>query len=193
MRSALTFLLLLASFSLIACSARRSPNQGDDDDDDSAGDDDDATGDDDDAADDDDDDGGVACDGIILTLAGSGAECDVPWTEGGASIELTNHCISSACSGDQAEGDVWIYPAMLSVDFDSLDCTVTRVEVDLTDFGGPGTATVTLLNSSSSVMDASANSGTGAVESMVLTATSGVAGSVAICGSETQVHEIRLY
>ncbi|MCP4868715.1 MAG: hypothetical protein GY898_08355 [Proteobacteria bacterium] len=164
-------LLLLALITAViaACAPRR------------GGDDDDAT-----------DGNGDACDGIVLTIDGGNSACSDPWTEEGAELSLIAHCESDSCSGEASEGEVWIYPAMLYVDFGDLGCEVTRVEVDITDWAGTGAATVRLADSDFFALDEVGNSQVGDQEIIEVESDEAAAG-VAICGFETQVQEIRLY
>jgi hypothetical protein len=105
---------------------------------------------------------------------------------------LTTNCTSSSCSGEQSEGEVWIYPAMLRVSFAGLDCDVTRVEADVTDWAGSGACNVDLMDSSGGVMATGFNSQVGSMGTINVQS-SMPATAVGICGYETQVHEIRLY
>lgn len=163
----LFFLVLILS--VAACAPRRGGGGGDDDD---------ATG------------GGEACDGLVISMATGNASCDEPWDVNGATVSLTTHCESDSCSGEASSGSFWIYPGQLLVEFADLDCTVTRVEADITDWAGSGAATIQLYGSDG-IIDGSANSFTGDSETVQVEGTG--ADAVGICGYETQVHEIRLY
>ena len=192
-----SLLLALLGLLLVAC-----PTGGDDDDD-SVADDDDSVADDDDAIDDDDtgqpdDDDVVLPDcadqgGVTLTLDGDTAECEVEWTELGVAIRFVEvpDC-AGACSAMLSGGDAQLQPASMKLDLGGLDCTVKRIEVDMTDSGGVGTAAVLGVDDTGALLGMEMNTQVGVMETVEVDPGSPIEAS-GVIGCDTLIHEIRLY
>lgn len=158
--------------------------------------------------DDDDDrgeaDGATRCGdlgGIEITLDGAAdvGACFDTWIEEGVplSIDGTPQCNNGSCGGADGSwdpGSVWVWPAAIVGDLSQLDCEVTEVEVELTDYVGPGAATLTLLDADGGIVDMTANATPGDPETLVAGLGEGFpVASFATGGCETAFHTIRLF
>ena len=191
-----SLLLALLALFLVACPTG-------DDDDDSAADDDDSSADDDDAIDDDDtgqpdDDDVVLPDcsdqgGVTLTMDGDTAACEVEWVENSVAIRFVEvpDC-GGACSAMLSGGDAQLQPASMKLDLGGLDCTVTKIEVDLTDSGGAGTAAVLGVDNTGALLGMEMNTQVGVMETIEVDPGSPIE-AAGVIGCDTLVHEIRLY
>lgn len=93
--------------------------------------------------------------------------CLTPFTEEGVEQQLTDN--GGNCSFDYStmnNGELWLFPATLSVDLSGLG-TITSIEVDHTDFCGIGCSQATLLSSGNTVLN-TANTMSGSLEVLLL-------------------------
>jgi hypothetical protein len=162
--------------------------------------DEDRSGDDDDGG----EDGVTRCEdlgGIELTLDGADnvSACFDSWTEAGVplSIEGTPQCSNGTCTGADGgwdPGNVWTFAGAIVGDLSQLDCEVTEVEVELTDYTGVGAATLTVLAEDGGIVDMAANETPGEFETLTAGLDDGYPiAAFAVGGCETAWHTIRLY
>jgi len=156
-----------------------------------------------------DDDGGEAdgptdcadLGGIEITFdaASEVRYCFDSWTEEGIplSIDATPQCNNGTCGGADGSwdpGNVWVWPGAIVGDLSMLDCEVTEVQVDLTDYVGPGAATLTVFDADGGIVDLASNATPGEPETLTAGLGEGTPiASFATGGCETAFHTIRLY
>lgn len=161
----------------------------------------DGDGDDDDG---DETDGATRCadlGGIEITLDGAFdvRYCFDSWIEEGVplSIDGTPQCNDGNCGGADGSwdpGNVWVWPGAIVGDLSMLDCEVTEVQVDLTDYVGPGAATLTVFDADGGIVDLAANTTPGEPETLTAGLGEGSPiASFATGGCETAFRTIRLY
>ena len=194
-----SLLLALLGLLLAACPTNRANDDDSATDDDDAVDDDDAIGDDDDSGQPDDDDAVVLPDcadqgGVPIFLDGDVSECEVEWEESSVSIRFVEapDC-GGACNALLGGGDALLQPAAMKFDLGDLDCTVRRIEVELTDSGGVGTAAVLAVDSTGAMLGMEMNTQVGGVETIEVDPGGYVIEAGGVMGCDTAVHEIRVY
>lgn len=136
---------------------------------------------------------------IVLTLdniSPNTAANDI-WTEEGLNLSLVSttddDCVAGASSFGIETTLVWLYPARLTVDLQSLQ-SVARVEVAINDMCSEGCTQAFLIDSSGANVSNAANSQINSPETLVLENTTGSSvNKLAISSCEGQVLEITIY
>ncbi len=171
------------------------------DDDDTAPDDADTVPDDDDTAPDDDDTAGpVPCSslgGIVLSMSSSVGVgiCGMPWTDQGVVFNTNPYAAPTCpqpCAAFNAGPAFWLAPAELFADLLGVSCTVSSVEVDLTEVGSPGLTTVSLTDPTGAPLGSATSTMYGVLETVTVS-TSGQGAVLSIQSCEALISEVRLY
>ena len=130
--------------------------------------------------------------GVIVTFdAGGTTSCDEPFTEAGVGMVFTPGPDCSGCSPSVAGGDAVLAPAMIRMDFAEVGCSVTRLEIDITDSNGAGTVMMMAVDMDGNMLGSATNEGTGSMETLSLEPGQEMEGG-GIAGCDTAVHEVRL-
>lgn len=119
--------------------------------------------------------------------------CFTIFTEEGVPQQMVEN--SGSCSFDYStanNGELWLFPATLSVDLSGLG-NIEKVEVDHTDYCGTGCSQTALLNGGSPVLN-TANTMVGSQETMILDNTNMLAvDELTISSFEGLFFEIRIF
>jgi hypothetical protein len=117
--------------------------------------------------------------------------CNDTWTESGVPQQLIPIPPASTCSFDYSSGDLWLFPARLTLDLSSIS-NISVIEIDLIDWCGVGCTTVELFETGTSVGTAS-NSTSNVAETIVYTNSAMDAiDAMTIESFENQMFEIRI-
>ncbi len=139
--------------------------------------------------------------GIEITFDGAAnvRACFDTWNEEGVplAIDGTPQCNNGTCGaadGSWDPGSVWTFGSAILGDLSQLDCEVTEVEVELSDYVGLGAATLDLYDADGGLIDTTANTTVGQQETLVAGAGEDFpVSTLALGGCETAFHTIRLY
>jgi len=129
---------------------------------------------------------------IILTLDNidPGIQPYETWNEEGVILSIQDYD-GPASYGIETD-KIWLYPALLNLDFTQLNGTVIHAEVDITDYCGQA-CTEAILYEGSIIIDQKANNITGAPETLILNNASGSAvDRLTVSSYEGAILEIRL-
>ena len=133
---------------------------------------------------------------IVLELDGvSVTDCNDVWTEDGVKLKFVSttaeDCYPGRCFFGLDPTAVWLFPARLSLDLSALSCDVTKAEVDVIDYCGPG-CTKAFLYQGNVTLDSVPNTVVSAPETLYLDAGNTAADRLAVSSCEGMVTEIRL-
>ncbi|MDA8692564.1 hypothetical protein N9L92_00770 [Saprospiraceae bacterium] len=117
--------------------------------------------------------------------------CNDTWTESGIPQQLIPIPPATNCSFDYSSGDLFLFPARLTLDLSSLS-NISVIEIDIIDFCSVGCTVVGIFSAGNSVGSAS-NSTTSATETIVYNNTAmDQIDAMTIESFENQMFEIRI-
>lgn len=117
-------------------------------------------------------------------------ECGESWTESGITLSIIAYDETCAFDVTTDRGEIWLFPAKLTLDLSNIDGVIKNAEVDITDYCGEGCTSATLLKDSNELASY-ANTDTSSVETLTLSVDTG-ADQLIIMSYEGKVSEIRL-
>jgi len=133
---------------------------------------------------------------IILDLDGvQVTQCYEPWQEDGVTLQFVEtvypDCTTGSCYFGLDAGEVWLYPARLSLDLTGLSCQVTSAEVDIIDWCGAG-CTNAIFYKEAALLDVAENTVVASEETLVLSSASAPT-TLTVSSCEGMALEIRLH